>query len=683
MKRKCFKRIFIIIISIMTIFTAFQNRTYAAPQDVSKLDVVFILDASISMAKSDPQNLRYEAIRLYMDMCSAEGNRIGIVAYGGELVGEKVLTDISAAESRAEISQYLKNLSLVSYTDTGIGLKKAIEILEQSGDDKETKKALVLLSDGKNEPKRSAGQCTDDTNAALEHAKEKGYHIYTIGLNADGTVDSSLLEGLSLQTGVKNYITSDASDLNSILQEIYTANTTSKIINTGTAEGDKDVSASIQITGDSVEKATVTVLHTQPVTMTLTDPAGTIVTLPSDNAALLESATYSLIKLNSPASGTWSLKVNSPTGEKITVNYVLSYKLKANMNIENSDKVKRGDSVNITVYLMNNGERVSNPEEYKGLEAIAMVYGETGELMQQVPLTLDESGNCFKGSYSFDKTGKFSLEGQVQGKTLYSVSEPIELNLENSQPVFKGNEKSIKLTIGEEKVINLDEFFSDSDSDSLTYSAVSHEEGLNINVSGNSLTLKSDSKLKGTIDLTADDGNGGVAAETISFEVAEGNIFTNILSRLRTLTTMQLVVAGVPIAVVLLIIILLWAIHKRRKKRKSTKGGIILKGQIMLNVVDNNTGEVFPPQFLKLKNYTKGVTIFNLLSSLPEYSETSKIKLFASVDNIISIKNDSDCIITKNKAASQNNKWMEMSPNDVAEIRLGKTPKSIMIKYLP
>lgn len=680
MKCRYCKKVFIMFICIVISFFSINHTANAQSK---KLEIVFVLDASISMQDSDPQNLRYEAIKLYMDMASAQGNRIGIVAYGGELAGEKALTDISTAQNRNEIIQYLSSLSLIHYTDTGIGLKKALEILESYGNDKNTKKAIILLSDGKNEPERPLDQCTADTNTALEHARGKGYPIYTIGLNADGTVDSDLLNSLAARTGGKGYITSQASDLNSILQEIYTANTTSKIIDTGTSSGSDNATAAIQIPNESVGEAIVTVLHTQPVTMALADPSGAAVAIPSDSVSLSESATYSLIKLINPSQGTWTLDVSSSTGEKLTVNYVLSYKMKAALSIEAPENVKRGDAITLSLYLTSNGEKVDDLKDYKDLDAQVFIYDSDGNQVKQIKLEMDETGTCFKGSCSFEKAGQYRAEGRLQGKIFYSASDIVDINLVNKPPVYIGKHKKIKLTTGNEKSINLEELFSDPDSDSLSFTVVSDVEGLNVKIAGSLLTLLSDSPLTGKVAITADDGNGGIASHTIDFFAAEGSFIDDVIIGIKNLSLMQILIAAVPVAAVIIVAVLLGIAKKKRKKKKNTKGGIILRGQIMLNVVDNDTGEVFPPQFLKLKNYTKGVTIFNLLSSLPEYSDTAKIKLFSLADNAISIKNDSDCLITKNKKITDNNKWIELSPNDIVEIKLVKVQKSIQIKYLP
>lgn len=680
MKGRQYKKVLIILFSIVF---SFLSINHLANAQTTKLDVVFVLDASISMRDSDPQNLRYEAIRLYMDMASAEGNRIGIVAYGGEVVGEKELTDISSEESRNDIIQYLNSLSLVHYTDTGIGLQKALEVLEASGNDEDTKKAVILLSDGKNEPERSLDQCTSDTSAALEYARGKGYPIYTIGLNADGTVDSDLLNSLSASTGGKSYITSQASDLNSILQEIYTANTTSKIIDTGASFDSGNVSAAIQIPNDSVNEAIITVMHTQPVTMSLTDPSGAAVNLPSEGVSISESTTYSIIKLSNPSQGTWMLNVASSSGEMLTVNYVLSYKMKAALDVGSSEDVKRKDTVALSLYLTSNGEKVEDPEKYNDLNAQVFIYDSSGELVEQIELEKDDTGTCFKGSCSFEKAGQYRVEGQLQGQIFYSASDPVYIDIENEPPVYIGKLKEIKLTVGREKSINLEKLFTDPDYDQLSFTADSDVEGLSIDITGSTLTLKSDSVLKGSITITADDGNGGTASQKISFSVAKMSFMYTAISRIHRMTPAQILIAAGPVAAAILIVVLVRLGNKRKKKRKNAKGGIILKGQIMLNVVDNTTGEVFPPQFLKLKNYTKGVTIFNLLSSLPEYSETEKIKLFALADNAISIKNDSDCKIMKNNVACDNSKWLELGPNDVAEIKLAKVRKSLQIKYLP
>jgi len=63
---------------IMSDNAAAENGDYT-----SKVDVVFVVDASKSMKASDPQGLTAEAMKMFIDMCHIKGDKGGMVAYSG------------------------------------------------------------------------------------------------------------------------------------------------------------------------------------------------------------------------------------------------------------------------------------------------------------------------------------------------------------------------------------------------------------------------------------------------------------------------------------------------------------------------------------------------------------------------------------------------------------------------
>lgn len=110
----------------------------------------------------------------------------------------------------------------------------------ESGHKSGNNPVIILLSDGKNDPERSQDESLNDLKNALEICKSKGYPVYTIGLNYNGTVDKTQLGDISSSTGGKNYITNTASDLPAILTDIYADNSKLKVQDGGTIKANGD-----------------------------------------------------------------------------------------------------------------------------------------------------------------------------------------------------------------------------------------------------------------------------------------------------------------------------------------------------------------------------------------------------------------------------------------------------------
>ncbi|MBJ8193052.1 VWA domain-containing protein, partial [Bacillus cereus] len=77
---------------------------------------------------------------------------------------------------------------------------------------------------------RSKGDSNNDVSSVIKSAQTKGYPVYTIGLNHDGTVNRQELERIASQTGGASFITSSAEDLPEILNRIFASQIRSKLV---------------------------------------------------------------------------------------------------------------------------------------------------------------------------------------------------------------------------------------------------------------------------------------------------------------------------------------------------------------------------------------------------------------------------------------------------------------------
>lgn len=190
----------------------------------NNIDAVLLIDFSKSMNKSDPEALSIEAFKLFIDLCSTYGDRIGVAAYTDEIVKEIPLKEIKSEYDKETLKASLENIPKGNYTDIGLGLKKAVELLE-SPSPSSNRPMIILLSDGRNDVKgsnRTEEQSKEDMTEAIDKAIEKEYKIYTIGLNANNDVDVDELNKIAQYTNGHAFITDSAEELPKILNTIFT-----------------------------------------------------------------------------------------------------------------------------------------------------------------------------------------------------------------------------------------------------------------------------------------------------------------------------------------------------------------------------------------------------------------------------------------------------------------------------
>ncbi|MBI3830120.1 MAG: DUF4159 domain-containing protein [Planctomycetes bacterium] len=151
-------------------------------------DVVLLLDGSLSMGRTDPNRLRVEASRTFVALGRASGGigRIALVQFDDKTRTILPLTPIGQA---AAIEQGLEKIGESGETDIDGGIRRALEILK--GDREQAAGAIVLLTDGKQEP----GEYKD----AHALARAANVPVHTVALGHDA--DRALLRRIAADTG--------------------------------------------------------------------------------------------------------------------------------------------------------------------------------------------------------------------------------------------------------------------------------------------------------------------------------------------------------------------------------------------------------------------------------------------------------------------------------------------------
>lgn len=429
--RKWFLVIGIICTMIMTSILAWQPQmANAASPSASKVDAVLVVDVSNSMNTSDPGKIGNEAMKMFIDMLSTQNDKVGIVAYTDVVQREKALLNITSEADKQELKTFIDGLNRGAYTDTSVGVKEAIRIL-QDGKTAGHAPMIVMLADGNNDFNKTTGrtesQSDQDMAQAVAEAKNNGVPIYTIGLNADGKLNKNKLADIAQQTGGKSFITSSADDLPNILSEIFASNLKLKVVplQSITANGDyQDVT--VTVPNDSVLEANISIMSSKPVDARLIDPSGNTKPIPSSDVLLSKSKSYSLIKLLKPVAGDWKLQVKGVQQDQIDINLVFNYDLELKMDAPSAKSYKKGDAVQIRSYLTSNSQQLQDQELYANMNAVLKVKDLDSGTTNEVPLT--NVGDSFTGSYTIPDEHDYELTVRAEEKSFYRETQPVTIS---------------------------------------------------------------------------------------------------------------------------------------------------------------------------------------------------------------------------------------------------------------
>ncbi|MGG4346268.1 vWA domain-containing protein [Paenibacillus lautus] len=396
----------------------------------SKIDAVLVMDASNSMKNSDPDRISSEAMKMFIDMLATTGDKVGVVSYTDRIQREKALLEIQSEADKAVLKEFIDQLDRGPYTDMSVGLDEAVKVLKQ-GMDPAHAPMIVVLADGNNDLDPNTGktsqEASDDLAQAVKEAKGSGIPIYTIGLNADGKLNKESLAELANQTGGKSFTTSSADDLPQILSEIFASHQQLKIVPVQSITGNGSYQeVTVHVPNANVLEANISIMSSSPVDVKLVDPAGAEQTIPSANVLRSTSSSYSLLKLLKPQQGDWKLQVKGVSKDKIDINLVFNYDLELAMDPPPSAKVKAGDTIDINAYLVSNGQKLEDQEQYGNMTAKLLVKDlDTGD---ESEVKLENKGGSFEGSYKIPQKHDYELRVRAEEQSFYRESAPVKIS---------------------------------------------------------------------------------------------------------------------------------------------------------------------------------------------------------------------------------------------------------------
>jgi Ca-activated chloride channel homolog len=417
------KKISILVMLLYLFFLVNSFKVHAEESFItsSRMEGVLVVDVSKSMLTSDPNKISNEAMKMFVDMSSLKGDKIGVIAYAGDVVAKKDIVKLQSEKDKNDLKGFIDSLAPFANTDISIGLQDAVKALDSSHE-KDYLPLIVLLADGNNDVDEKKGktlqQATDGLNGAVADAKAKGYPIYVIGLNADGTLNKDVLQNIANETSGKFFETSSADDLPGILSEIFANHLKLKVVPVDELVGKGDFQdITLTIPNTNIVEANLSLVSNQPVEVKLIDPSGSEQTLPSDKILLTKSKSYTMLKLLNPVPGDWTLKVKGVPEDKIDINFVFNYDLQLSLAPLANEDYKAGDTVKVVAFFEDNGSQIANKDLYNTMKATLFVKDLVTGQTEEILLAAVEQG--FTGEFKVGKSKNYEVMVKAEGSSFF------------------------------------------------------------------------------------------------------------------------------------------------------------------------------------------------------------------------------------------------------------------------
>lgn len=554
---------FALLLSLAGSITAFAVDT----PNANRMNVVFVMDESGSMAKTDGSSLRYDAMDLFLGLATESGNYMGAVAFDEDVILQRDITAIEGLNDKTALSQEVRRVGSRGDTNIGKAIETAVQMLQDSGNPS-LPSAVILLSDGNtdlggNDDRLQESYASREN--AINIARANGYKIYSVCLNTNGDADPAELQEISSATGGTSVEVRSADDLKEVFSQFYSIIYSTETIVLGDMvipeSGEGEIPFNIPRIG--VEEANIIISTLNPNTRyMLYQPSGIAYTEAELNAMKITAQTFSVLKIQNPEAGEWKLVVKGIPGDSIKIEMIYNSDLTIAQNFNSGNPVFADSDVVIGAQISNMGTVITDMAIYQDYPIHVVITDVSSGTADDYEMAVNNQ----QAEYIFHlaQGAEYDVYSYCQIDNLTVTSETDRLSAGGSLPVASENPIEITRTIPFTKadyLFDLSSVFSDSEDANLSYSITQSDfDSSVVSVEGENLNIKIKEIGKGgELFVTASNSSGG------SVEVRV------ILKTINMLPVLLAILAAV--AALVLVIVLLVA----RKK-----GSVPINGRIQI-----------------------------------------------------------------------------------------------------
>ena len=424
--------VMLICMSVSAVWAEGEEVAQQTTADNMSFDVIFAIDGSGSMKKSDALKLRLTAGRLFTEMTYSNTSRAGFVQFTNIIMDSQGLTDLSTEDSKASFRDRLSGLqdSVKGSWDTDIslGLTQALNLLKEGDSfNGDRNPMIILLSDGNtdlpNGP-RTVEESNAELTGTLSEAASLGVPIYSIGLNYDGKLDVDYMQNIANQTGGAFYNITTATDFNKYMTDIFGNVEDGDLKGLNPAYIDGRFVTDFVIDNGSVLMANIVILTDKGVSdPQLIDPTGAVVPLDADHGVIVSTdtsdenkvSTYTILKIMYPVQGAWKVSVKGEADDAVQVNLLTTYDI--SFKLLNSRDPIAGNDINIYGKLVRGDENITDSNLLSGAMAICTIMDNKGNIVgENLPMTYNEEKHVFICKTNLEKSGNYYVTAHLEGK---------------------------------------------------------------------------------------------------------------------------------------------------------------------------------------------------------------------------------------------------------------------------
>lgn len=623
-----------------------KSQVYAKDykDEKSGYDIIFVLDVSGSMITTDKNRNSIEIIKMIIDMCTIGNTRIGFIGYNDTITSSFSLADVSNKALRNDLKKVINNTKFFGYSDMGLGLRHSLDLFSES-EDIGNQPIVILLSDGETDLSGSkTGRTNANSNAditdSIALAKDKNIPIYTIGLANDFNTSLDYLKDISDQTDALSYTATSPYQLVDIFNGILSENMNSVLSSAKnlTATGDTQY-LDIDVTNESLSELNIILFSDSDLKVDK-------VLSSTKDVAKIGSSSYQLIKITDPIMETIRITLEGEKDSVIRVSTLGVYSFSDILSLEESTPKKKESNFTLQFYDELNKTEVTDKKLYSSLSLDFYIKDLKTGTETKYPATSTDNGFSF--SNTFEQPGNYELRAEYSGESFFGSTKSYPFEVINTPPQKISD---LKETVAKQKgshTYDINNLFTDSDGDSLTYALLSME-GVNIKatLSSNELTITPTTYGDSKISIEASDIDGETCTAFVT-------IHSIPIWKYYHKETVIII-----ISVILLItaIVSFFVFRYFRKRNKMPKPSFT--GYLVGYFLNMKNSEEVPPLKWKLEEYpNKGLSLSKLLKARSieaNLSGAEKIWISPKVGNSIElIHNSNGTILVGSQTIAKN-----------------------------
>ena len=418
------RSVFAFTLALMLLVFAAAPASALNKNTSNRFNVCFVMDSTLSLSKTDPESLRFDATNMFLGLLANDGNYVGSVLFSGDNIKANEIVPIKGPQDKANAEKALEAEITKGKTTFGPALDKALDMLTTKGD-KSLPSVIVLLSDGMSED--ATDEEKESRANALVKAKKNGVPVYSVSLNADGEADSGVLEYASKATGGEFEEVSSAGDLKEVFKNFYKMiySAGAQQIIDGTIPSDGMINVNFSVPSHGVEEVNIIISSDAKIEgLTLTSGAGRVYSEDEVKAITTEAKKYTITKITKPDGGEWTLSGRGEPGSEIKIDMVFNDTITIETEYEKKDVYSLNETVPVSGYVLEAGQRIAS--RYDEYTAKLVPDGNKGE-----PFDMKPDGDRLVANVTFTEEGTHTYHMELEdGDGMKKSTEPGSIKLD-------------------------------------------------------------------------------------------------------------------------------------------------------------------------------------------------------------------------------------------------------------